>query len=82
MAYSHEFGFGEVLEIMFGFLSFAPQWIDINFFILVDLSREDFLLVVFEHFSLELLLCFPFQVEELLILFGGIWVDDIGSLER
>jgi hypothetical protein len=78
----HKLSFGEVLEVVHGFLTFAPQWVDVNFLILIDLPFEHLLLVVFEHFSFELSLGFSFQVEDVLILLWSIRCVDVGPLVR
>jgi hypothetical protein len=82
MADCHKFSFGEVLEVVHWFLAFSPQRVDVDFLILIDLSLEHLLLVVFEHFPLEFPLGFSFQVEDMLILLGSIRCVDVGSLVR
>ena len=67
---------------MLGLLPLAPQWINEDFFILIDLSLQDLFFVVFKHFSFELLLSFSLQVKYVWVFFGSIGFDDIGSLIR
>jgi hypothetical protein len=80
MAHCHQLGFRQILKVMLGLLSLAPQWIDEDLLILVDLSLENLFLVGFEHFSLQLLLGFLFQVKDVWVFFGSIGFDDIRPL--